>query len=259
MPYPSMRPFVFINMAMTADGKIATANRRVSSFGSSRDQAHLLRLSATADAVMCGARTLESGPISLGPGSASYRRLRLRHGLAEYNLRIIVSGSGSLNPNAEVFRHRFSPIIVLTTDRLSARKRRGLEALANEVKICGETAIDFPFALRWLRDQWQVQRLLCEGGGELNGALFAADLVDELHLTICPYIFGGRLAPTIAGGLGLPSLAHAIPMAQISMQRIGQELFLVYRRFKTPTQSCAGGPHCRAQDTPTRPISSITT
>ena len=79
---PTSLPFVLINMAMTADGKIATANRLVSSFGSPRDQDHLLRLRATADAVMAGARTADLNPINMGPGPAKYRRLRLRRGLA---------------------------------------------------------------------------------------------------------------------------------------------------------------------------------
>ena len=65
-PEPSARPFVLINMAMTADGRIATANRAVSSFGSERDHEHLLELRATADAVMCGARTVESSVVTLG-------------------------------------------------------------------------------------------------------------------------------------------------------------------------------------------------
>ena len=54
-------PFVFVNMAMTADGKIATANRAGSSFGSARDREHLLQLRATADAVMAGAAHGEFG------------------------------------------------------------------------------------------------------------------------------------------------------------------------------------------------------
>ncbi|MCX6896927.1 MAG: dihydrofolate reductase family protein, partial [Verrucomicrobia bacterium] len=81
-------PFVFVNMAMTADGKIATSNRAASSFGSRRDHDHLLELRATADAVMAGARTVDLNPINLGPGAAKFRRLRLKHGLAEYNLRV---------------------------------------------------------------------------------------------------------------------------------------------------------------------------
>ena len=52
-------PFVLVNMAMTADGKIATTNRLVSSFSSRRDGQHLLELRATADAVMAGARTVD--------------------------------------------------------------------------------------------------------------------------------------------------------------------------------------------------------
>src|SRR5688572_30446426 len=98
-------------MAMTADGKIATANRAISTFGSRRDHDHLLELRATADAVMAGARTVDSAKINLGPGPARYRRRRLRRGLAAYNLRIVVSRSGTVNPDAEIFKHRFSPVI----------------------------------------------------------------------------------------------------------------------------------------------------
>src|SRR5580765_1976455 len=113
-------PFVLVNMAMTADGKIATANRVVSSFGSALDHEHLLELRATADAVMSGARTVDLNSVNMSPGAAKFRKLRLKHGLAEYNLRVIVSGLGTVNPRAEVFKHRFSPIIVLTTERISA-------------------------------------------------------------------------------------------------------------------------------------------
>src|ERR1017187_4037465 len=104
-------------MAMTADGKIATANRAVHSFSSARDLEHLYELRATADAVMCGARTVEVSKTILGTGSAKFRQRRLERGLAEYNLRVIVSGSGSIDPAAEIFKTKFSPVIVLTTKR----------------------------------------------------------------------------------------------------------------------------------------------
>ena len=102
-------------MAMTADGKIATANRAVTSFGSAHDLDHLYELRATADAVMCGARTVELSQSILGPGGEKFRRRRLKHGLAEFNLRVIVSGSGSIDPGAAIFKKKFSPLIVLTT------------------------------------------------------------------------------------------------------------------------------------------------
>jgi len=221
-------PFVLVNMAMTADGKIATANRAVSSFGSARDHEHLLELRATADAVMAGARTVDSAPINLGPGPAKFRRLRLRRGLAEYNLRIIVSGSGLVNPKAEIFKHRFSPVIILTTGRASEAKLRHLRAVADEVKVFGRREINFRAALHWLREKWGVKRLLCEGGGELNDALFRAGLVDELHLSFCPKIFGGRRAPTIADGRGFGCLAAAARFRLKTIRRISDEMFAVF-------------------------------
>ena len=219
-------------MAMTADGKIATANRAVHSFGSAQDLAHLYELRATADAVMCGARTVEISQSILGTGGEKFRKQRLEGGRGEYNLRVIVSGSGSIDPSSEIFKKRFSPIIVLTTARTSAKKIKLLRELADEVKIFGEKEINFRAALIWLRAKWDVKRLLCEGGGELNDALFRAGLVDEINLTICPKVFGGRSAPTIAEGIGFAKLALAEKFELTSIIRKKAELFTVLSRVK---------------------------
>src|SRR5277367_1801396 len=223
-------PFVFLNAAMTADGKLAPASRHFEAFGGPRDFQHLLELRATADAVMAGARTVDLDKVNMGPGAVKYRRARLRRCLAEYNLRVIVSGGGTIDPGAEIFRHRFSPIIILTSGRASLAKLRRLRALADEVKVCGKSEIDFPAALRWLRAKWKVKRLLCEGGGEVNGAMFEAGLVDEVHVTLCPLIFGGRTAPTLADGAGVQHLTQGARLRLVSMKPDGERLFLVYRR-----------------------------
>ena len=233
-------------MAMTADGKIATANRQVSSFSSRRDRDLLMDLRTRADAIMAGARTVDLNPVMLGPGAAKYRRRRLRRGLAEYNLRVVVSGSGTLNPRAAIFRAKFSPLIVLVSGAAPETRLRRLRRLAQEVKVCGGPALDFAAALRWLRRTWGVQRLLCEGGGELNEALFRAGLVDELHLTICPKIFGGKKAPTIVDGLGAGTLAKAAPLRLKSARRVGPELFLVYRVRRPEPAPRRLGPAARA-------------
>lgn len=222
------RPFVFLNLAMTADGKIASANRAVSSFGSARDQAHMYELRATADAVMCGARTADLNAIQLGPGDEKYRAQRRRRGLPEFNLRVIASGTGSIDPEAEIFKHRFSPIIILTTRRIRPASLKRLRGLADAVLVCGAREIAFGPALRRLREQWNVERLLCEGGGELNDALFRGGLVDELHLTICPNVFGGRQAATISDGIGFRTLMGTARLRLNSLRRMGNELFLVF-------------------------------
>lgn len=223
-------PFVLINMSMTADGKITTANRRVMSFGSRYDLAHLYELRATADAVMCGARTVQAGEVTLGTGGPKYRRQRARRGLAAYPLRVVVSGSGAVNPRAPVFRKPFSPIVVLTTQRAAARQLAKLREVAAEVVVSDAKELDWQAALAYLRERWGVMRLLCEGGGELNDALFRAGLVDELHLTICPFVFGGRSAPTIAEGMGVEQLADATHLRLKQRRRVGDELFCVFER-----------------------------
>ena len=228
-PAALQRPFVFTNMAMSADGKIATANRAVHSFGSERDARHLYELRATADAIICGARTLEAEGAVLGTGSEAFRRLRLKLGLAEHALRVVVSGSASIRPDAAIFSRRFSPIIVLATRRAPKKRLATLERVADSVLLCGERDIDFHEALEELHREWNVRRLLCEGGGELNDALFRADLVDEIHLTICPRVFGGAVAPSIADGIGFSRLGDASRFTPKSLRRRGDETFLVFQ------------------------------
>lgn len=238
-PAPARRgdlPFVYVNMAMTADGKIGPADRRLIRLGSAADLEHLYQLRAWADAIMCGARTA-SQVASLGPGPARFRRLRRRRGLAEYPLRIVVSGHGTISPRAPLFRRRFSPIIILTTQAADPARIARLRRVADAVEVFGQHEIDFVQALRWLRRQWGVRRLLCEGGGGLNAALFRAGLVNELHLTICPLLLGGRHAPTIADGRGVERVAEACRLTLRAMRRVGDELFLVYRVRPKPKRT----------------------
>jgi riboflavin-specific deaminase-like protein len=233
----SALPFVLVNMAMTADGKIATVNRKVSSFGSRYDLQNLYALRATADAVMSGARTVDLNKVSLGAGGEKFLRMRQRRGLAKNALRLVVSGSGSINPKAHVFTKHPAPLIVLTTERAGKTKLRQLSQLADLVCVCGNERVDWPTALRWLRGHFNVRRLVVEGGGELNSDLFRLGLVDELRLTICPKLVGGRNAPTIADGEGARAMAEAAQFELRSMKRLGNELFLVYQR---PSRSPRG-------------------
>lgn len=227
-PKSGGRPFVFLNVATTADGKLAPANRHFVPFSGKRDQELLMKLRTRADAVMAGARTVDSVPVTLGPGGKKYRDRRVKNGLAEYNLRVVVSGSGSVNPRAKIFQHKFSPLIILVSRRASKARIIRLQKLGAIVHVCGEKHVNFTEALKWLRKEWNVKRLLCEGGGEINAALFREDLVDELYLTLSPKIFGGRNAPTMADGQGIASLGDAARLKLKSKRRIGDEMFLTY-------------------------------
>lgn len=227
---PASRPWVIVNMAMSADAKIASANREVTRIGGDRDLEGLYALRSTADAILCGARTVEETRATLGNGGERHRVSRLRRGLAEHPLRIVATGSGTLSPNAEIWAHRFSAILVLTTRRAPHARRNALRQLADHVWVSAGNEVDFSTCLNRLRREFTVNRLLVEGGGELNDALFRSGLVDELHLTVCPLILGGRCAPTIADGIGVARLSVAPRLALVAARRVGNELHTVYRR-----------------------------
>ena len=222
-------PFVFINTAVTADGKIAPEDRHFVPFTGPQDQDFLLKLRTRADAVISGARTIDTGKVDLGPGGEKYQRERLANGLSEYNLRVIVSGSASVNPAAHIFSTRFSPIILLTSARAPKAALKRIGGKVDDVFVSSGEELDFRAAFAWLRKKWKVKTLLCEGGGELNAALFEAGVVDELYLTISPVIFGGRHAPTLADGRGFERLADAPRGRFKSLEEISGELFCVFK------------------------------
>ena len=211
---------VQICMAMTADGKIASANRHITQFGSRADHERMMALRDKADAILTGAGTLNAQP-----------EIRLRaNAKPKAPLRVIASGSGQVNPAHGVFESTGAPVVVLSTERISRPRAKALREAAHTLKICGVNAIDFPTALDWLHNDWGVKRIVCEGGGRLNDSLLRAGVVDEVHLTICSLILGGREAPTISDGVGFSTLEDAAQFRLHTRKLVGEEMFLVYRR-----------------------------
>lgn len=223
-------PWVIINMAMTADGKVATAGREVTTFGSPADQRALYALRATADAILCGARTVEETGATLGTGGADFARVRRRAGRASAALRVVVSGSASLSSNAALWGHSGAPIVVITSGKASEKERERLRSLGARVWQSPGDRIDFPQSLAWLGSEFGVRRLVAEGGGQLNAALLAADQVDELRVTWVPRIFGGQASPTLADGPLAGTLAEAVKFRCVRVRSVGEERYLRFVR-----------------------------
>ena len=73
-----------------------------------------------------------------------------------------------------------------------------------------------------------IKRLLVMGGGELVASLLLEGFMDELYLTICPLLIGGKSAPTPVGGLGF-TLPQTPQLDLLSSSVMGDEVFLHYK------------------------------
>src|ERR1041385_2207992 len=129
----SRLPSVFLNVAITADGKLAPSNRKFVPFSSKRDQDFLMELRTEADAVMSGATTVSVPGVTLGVGGPKYSRMRIRKGRSIEHLRVVVSGSGKISPHLDFFKAPGLRPIVLTTERISKDQQSRLAKVA-EVK-----------------------------------------------------------------------------------------------------------------------------
>lgn len=205
---PKNRPYVFINMVSTIDGKIVSGTRDepVTDLGSDTDHLLMGRIERAADGIMTGARTLRATSPKWHPRAPN---------------RFVVSKSGNLPPNHGFFEQGHA--YVVTNGSAMFSTPAGVKVLR-----AGNQEIDFPLLLERMLSMG-VKRLLVTGGSDLNAQLFAAGFVDEIFLTIAPKIKLGADVPTIADGEALPR--HALQDYElVEHHAVESELFLRYRR-----------------------------
>jgi riboflavin-specific deaminase-like protein len=219
-------PKVIAGFAMTVDGKISTRNRTPSLFTSSEDKEELLRIRALGDAVMVGRKTLMTDTMSLGLPNVDLQKQRQERGQPPFPLRVIVSGSGNLNCKAKVFQSPGGRIVIFShkdcpKDFLEMQE---VDWVMNRQSTLRELIL-------YLRVEYAVKTLVCEGGPSLLKNLVEEDLVDELRVTIAPLIFGGVNAPTL---LGLPGdfLPNPVKFRIASVRTHGDECFIKFQRSR---------------------------
>jgi riboflavin-specific deaminase-like protein len=225
--HPSARPFVAATFAMTVDGKITTKNFTPVDFTSREDKMHLLRQRALGDAVLIGHSTLENDNVRLGLPHPELREARTARGQTPYPLRVIVSNEGRIDSRLKIFQSDISPIIIFSTVSMPSRYQKLLRQKAT-LHLSDAPSVDLRWMLEQLRSEYHVRSVACEGGATLFRALLEEDLVDQLNLTIAPYMFGGTAAPTLTG-LSRDFFPRSIKCSLMDMRIVGDECFLTYR------------------------------
>ncbi len=224
------RPFVHLNVAATADGKIDTFERRGAAISSPRDKERVDRLRAQADAVMVGGRTLHDEDPSLTVKSEVLRRERQEHGLPANPAKVAVSSRLRLRPGCSFLTAGPARIILFTTSQTDDGQMSMLRECGAEVHILGENRVDLQQALGLL-EEMGVKRLMLEGGATLNAEMLRLGLVDELTVFVAPTVFGGESSPTLAGGPGL-SRSQAIALDLVESEQWDDGGVLLHYRLR---------------------------
>lgn len=200
------RPYLSINLALSADGKISSVAKRPSGWTSREDHARLLELRQGADALLVGRGTLEADRMTMKCEGNPWR--------------CVVSRSGGFDLEHPLFHTPGGPVHLLVTE-------------GTPPEIPGATVHTGSLAGFFeLLAELGVRRVHCEGGGELVRELAELDVIDEIHLTWAGHtLFGGREAPTLSGVPGdfLPR-SREFELTEFDPRPESGECFLSYRR-----------------------------
>jgi len=196
------RPYVFINTATSADGKIDTFERKGSAISSKRDKERVDQLRADADAVLVGGKTLLGELPKLTVKSEALRETRVKRGVTPNPIKVGVVTSADIPLDSDFIKAGPARAVIFTTSRTSISQLETLRANGVEVFVDDMPRVDLGKMMETLRNLG-VKRLMVEGGGTINFELLRLGLVNELMIYIAPIIFGGENAPTLASGFGL--------------------------------------------------------
>ena len=215
-------PTLRVNFVSSVDGAV-THDGRSGGLSDDADKRHFELLRRVCHVVLVGAGTVRDegyGPMFVSEDSA---RWRVENGLSEHPVFAIVSGSLALDPESRIFTEAPVRPIVVTSTRAPADLLARFEEVA-DVIVTGSNWIDVPGMVTALHERGLTQ-VLCEGGPILFGSLLAADVVDELFLTVSPTLESGDAYRITAGELAEP---RRLELASVLAS--GSTLLLRYRR-----------------------------
>lgn len=199
--YPDDRSRLVVNFVSSADGAV-TVYGTAAALGTSPDREVLDLGTDLADVVLVGAGTATiEGFTGVKPDVwAAGRRARL--GLRDVAVTAVVTASGRSLPAASpVLTDTLVPTIVFTCESVPAALRAGWSAAGADVVCLGTDQVDLTGVVAELTGRG-LRRINCMGGPALFGSLAEAGLVDELRLTVAPFLVAGQ-AGRIARGAGM--------------------------------------------------------
>lgn len=211
------RPRVILSAAMSMDGKIATKTGD-SKLSSKKDLIRVHKLRANVDAILVGKHTVMiDDPM-----------LTVKYVRGKNPTRIILDSNASIKLTSKIIKScKTIPTIIIVCEKATQKNIIRLEREGLEIIKCGQNKINLRKLLRILRKK-NIKSLLVEGGGTTNWSFIKDGLVDEIIVTITPYVIGGSSAISLFQGKGFDKISHAPMLTLKKILRMKNELVLYY-------------------------------
>lgn len=180
-----MRPFIHVNCAMSADGKIAGEDRAQVRISSDEDKTRVKSMRKKYDAILVGVGTV----------IADDPHLTVKDGDYDTNpIRIVLDPHGRTPDEAQVLDER-APTVMVTLEDCDA------EWDCEEIIRAGKETIDLEKVMEELAE-FGIENIIVEGGGRTIASFFKARMVDRYTVFIGGLVIGGAGAPTPCDGDG---------------------------------------------------------
>jgi riboflavin biosynthesis pyrimidine reductase len=193
---PPGRPWIALNMVTSTDGALSVAGGS-GALGSEADHEVFRAIRAVADVIVAAGGTVRAESYGPPKPSAAVRAERLERGQSERPRMAVVSGSLDLDVTTPFFTEAWEPPLVYTSTSAPPDRLAALREVA-DVHVAGAGRVDLATMARHL-GMLGHRCVVAEGGATLNGQLLAADLIDELNLTVAPLLVGGGAGRVVSG------------------------------------------------------------
>jgi len=210
-------PFVILKVSATLDGKIATREGDSKWISGETSRHFVHRMRDQVDGVVVGIGTVLKDDPQL--------TARIKKGRDPY--RIILDSQLRIPEDARVIGNSPLKAIIATTelaarDKIERLEKKGVRILILDSK---QGRVDLKNCLSKLGEM-EMTTLLVEGGNQVNGSFLDEGLIDKILLFLSPKLIGDREALGIFGGSGKATLKEAIPMNELRVRRIGEDILI---------------------------------
>ncbi len=215
------RPYIILSCAMTIDGKIASKIGDTE-LSDEEDWREVHKLRSKVDAILVGKGTI----IKDNP------KLHIKFVDHQGYYRLVVDSNLSIPIDAQVIRYKpdLYPTIIITTENIKLNKVAQYEKAGVKIIKSGKQERVDIIKLMPLLYQKGIHKILLEGGGNLNWSFIKANLVDELRITIAPWIIGGEDAVSIVEGDGFLKMIECPRFRLIETKQWNNYITLFYEK-----------------------------